>query len=156
MPTPTYTALATVTLGSSAASVTFSSIPATYRDLVLVINMAGTSSGYMNLVINSDSSNFTRVYAVGSSGGALSAADSTSFFGGFSSSFNNLQILNFMDYSATDKHKTILIRENIGGSDTAMDTIRWASTSAITTIQIGTPSGDFASTSTLALYGIAS
>jgi hypothetical protein len=36
MPTSTYVALATTTLGATAASVTFSSIPATYRDLLLV------------------------------------------------------------------------------------------------------------------------
>ena len=38
MATNTYVALDTQTLGSAAASVTFSSIPQTYTDLVLVIN----------------------------------------------------------------------------------------------------------------------
>jgi hypothetical protein len=33
-----YTALANVTLGSSAANVTFSSISGSYRDLVLIVN----------------------------------------------------------------------------------------------------------------------
>ena len=37
MATPTYTPIATQTLGSAAASITFSSIPGTYTDLRLVL-----------------------------------------------------------------------------------------------------------------------
>jgi hypothetical protein len=44
MPTQTYVALASETLATSASSVTFAGIPATYRDLVLIV-FAGTSSG---------------------------------------------------------------------------------------------------------------
>jgi hypothetical protein len=66
MPTPTYTPLATVTLASTASSVTFSSIPATYRDLVVVHNNFGTvnNDANSNFRFNGDSgSNYSRVYA---------------------------------------------------------------------------------------------
>ena len=43
-PVSTYVALATTTLGATASSVTFSSIPATYRDLVLVTNAQTTTA----------------------------------------------------------------------------------------------------------------
>ena len=56
MPTPTYTPLATVTLGTSAASVTFSSIPATYRDLILIFD--GTGSGSTGKAAVLDNFNF--------------------------------------------------------------------------------------------------
>jgi hypothetical protein len=54
MPTPTYTPLATVTLGTTAASVTFSSIPATYRDLIFVLSGLGGSAN-ITLRYNGDS-----------------------------------------------------------------------------------------------------
>ena len=41
----TYTPIASTTLGSAAASYTFSSIPNTYTDLVLIASMADSNSG---------------------------------------------------------------------------------------------------------------
>ena len=41
----TYTPIATQTPGSNTASISFSSIPGTYTDLVLVIDNAFTASG---------------------------------------------------------------------------------------------------------------
>jgi hypothetical protein len=56
MPTNTYVALATQTLGSAAASVTFSSIPATYTDLVLITSVQNNSGGNraMQIILNAD------------------------------------------------------------------------------------------------------
>ena len=71
--------------------------------------------------------------------------------------YNN--ITQIMDYSATDKHKTLLSRTNInndtypGASATAG---RWASTAAITSILLFPSSGSWLTGSTFALYGIAS
>ena len=45
MPTPTYVALAKTVLTSSASSVTFSSIPSTYTDLLLVYSARDNASG---------------------------------------------------------------------------------------------------------------
>jgi hypothetical protein len=50
-----YTALANVTLGSSAASVTFSSISQSYRDLVLVITATTSAVDNAFIRFNSDS-----------------------------------------------------------------------------------------------------
>jgi hypothetical protein len=153
MPTPTYTPLATVTLGSSASSVTFSSIPATYRDLVVAYNGQTTTGGNIELKVNGDSSNSSVV--------AAGVFDTTIF----SFAANRTELLNFdvgrrqtilfnaMDYSATDKHKTILVR---GGADnnTGMVAFRWASTSAVTSLFIACTNGTFNSGSTFSLYGI--
>lgn len=147
-------ALANVTLGSSASSVTFSSISGNYRDLILMMNFQGTTTGYCSLTINTDTANFTRIYALGNSSGTSSGSASDSNFGAFTSGFNNTNILQFMDYSATDKHKTILGRTGTGSDEVMMNTIRWASTSAITSIKLDTPSGDFATGSIFELFGV--
>ena len=158
MPTPTYTALANITLGSSASSVTFSSIPATYRDLVFIFQ--GTSTGTVGdivLQLNGDGGlNYSRVQT-NNAGSGLNSGQSglyPLYFGTGGGRF----ILNLMDYSATDKHKSALSRGNNSSLDfVTMMASRWASTSAVTTMALSIDSGaSFASGSTFALYGIAS
>jgi hypothetical protein len=164
MPTPTYRALANITLGSSASSVTFSSIPATFRDLVLVY--AGTqtnASGEIWIRYNSDTgSNYSTVQMGGLGSGS-----------GFSTSYTTTRIvptanqaesttvitnivMSIFDYSATDKHKTSLVRANNSALGTQAQANRWANTAAITTVEITTGTGQLAAGSTFALYGIAS
>jgi len=64
-----------------------------------------------------------------------------------------------MDYSATDKHKTVLVKRGVSdatGYSVGMEAGRWASTSAITSINIFDQSGDtFDAGSSFALYGVA-
>jgi hypothetical protein len=49
----TYEAIATQTLGSDAASVTFSSISGAYTDLIMVVNaITSTASEYMSINLN--------------------------------------------------------------------------------------------------------
>jgi hypothetical protein len=155
MPTPTYTPLATVTLGTTAASVTFSSIPATYRDLILVIKGGPTTSADLAVQLNSDSgANYSRVYAIGNGTSALSGADSTGQWGAFATGTNNTLILQFMDYSATNKHKTVLSRFDSTELYAGMIAGRWANTAAVTTIALTVPSTTFVSASTFSLYGV--
>jgi hypothetical protein len=165
MPTATYTALATVTLGSSVGTVTFSSIPATYRDLVLVIAAANTSDSNNGIRFNSDSgSNYSRQFLGANGVGAFSANTSTSTgfqydnFGYTTTTLGNTNhLIQIMDYSATNKHKTILTRANRAGD--TIDTLsgRWGNTSAITSVVVYSISGfNFSANSRFDLYGIAS
>jgi hypothetical protein len=59
-----------------------------------------------------------------------------------------------MDYSATDKHKTVLIRHNYTNSIVSMAAGRWASTAAVHTVALTKTSLSFASGSVISLYGI--
>jgi hypothetical protein len=160
MPTPTYTPLATVTLGTATSSVTFSSIPATYRDLVVVITGTVTSNGNVFLRLNADSaSNYSYVFmlGVGSGSGSSAAATTTSLLGGgFNTSSVSQSIFQVMDYSATDKHKTALNRTDEPAQATYAWASRWANTAAVTSVLVGNQNGSFAAGSTFALYGIAS
>jgi hypothetical protein len=152
MPTPTYTPLATTTLGSSASSLTFSSIPATYRDLVLVIS--STTVVDMLARLNGDTgSNYFRVFMIDNAGsGSSGSQTNTSVAFGFGEN----QIFQFMDYSATNKHKTILCRMNTASSRVEADAQRWANTAAITSILIYGSAGNLPAGTSFSLYGIAS
>jgi hypothetical protein len=160
MPTPTYTPLATVTLGTTATSVTFSNIPATYRDLIFVAAATANNFGDSTYRINGDTgSNYTSVFMYGAGPGNLGSGTNSTVqgFNGFFGSTIGDDIIQFMDYSATDKHKTLLSRSGVGDVATAARAGRWASTSAITsfTYYAGTlGANNFLAGSTFSLYGV--
>ena len=161
--TATYDLIASNVLSSSAASVTFSSIPATYRDLVLVVSGARTSSTGFGIRIrfNADSgTNYSQVIMRGN--GSTSTSNSSTepyiYFdawttGAFGTGQSNA-IFQIMDYSATDKHKTVLQRVNNSALLTSAQAARWASTSAINEIYV--EGSDWASGTSFYLYGIVS
>jgi len=153
------TPIAWQSLGSTTATVTFSSIPGTYRDLYLVIS-ATSGYRYTGITMNSDTgTNYSNVWALGDGSAATSSSNSSSAFyigAGGTTSVANLVIINIMDYSATDKHKSVLVRNNISDAQTWMSAHRWANTAAVTRLDI-VPSGaalGFAAGSTFALYGV--
>ena len=150
MATPTYVPLATITLGSSAATITFSSIPATYRDLILVINGTVVSAGATFINPNGDTSNlsYVRMYGTGSS-----AASDTGRGGLFTT--QSQMIWQFMDYAQTNKHKTFLVRSDAAGNQVVGLAGRWASTTAITSLEIDHSTSNFNSGTTFSLFGVA-
>lgn len=164
MPTPTYLPIANITLASTAGSVTFSSISQNYRDLVLVVNgtiSSGTGSFY--LTFNSDG--VTQCYNITMEGnGSSSLSTYQGAWGGmwgpygYTTSFStslSMHTINFLDYSAQDKHKTVLMRSSNASSSIAAVAGRWASTAAITSFSILPTASTFAAGSTFALYGVA-
>jgi hypothetical protein len=159
MPTPTYTPLANVTLGSTASSVTFSSIPATYRDLILVAD-CGVSSGAeaMAMRFNADTgSNYNYVVATGNGSTTSSFAVSSTIFARLGSIYtgSNNFVASVMDYSATDKHKTVIARGNSAANLVAMVASRWANTAAITSVTVlPDVANTFTAGSTFSLYGV--
>jgi hypothetical protein len=163
MPTSTYTPLANTTLATNAASVTFSSISQDYRDLVLVVNGNSTNDISIRFQVNGDTG--ANYYLIAMQGDGSSTASGSSGANGnvpstwltaISSASKLAWIVNFMDYSATDKHKSGLSRANYPTNMTEAKAFRWANTSAITTIRLFSEyGGNLASGTTLALYGIA-
>jgi hypothetical protein len=161
----TYTQIASTTLGSAAASVTFSSIPGTYTDLVLVgsIQMSDNTSFYIRC--NSDTTNkYSATMLNGDGSSASSSRFSQTDLGGngiytasntfpTSTSFG-VGIWNFQNYSNTTTNKTILSRAGSAGLSTKTLVNLYASTSAITQLDIRPFSGTMAAGSTFNLYGI--
>jgi len=171
----TYTPIATQTLTSSGA-VTFSSIPSTYTDLVLVCNVQSASgvsgnSVRCNLQFNNDTAtNYSTTRVVGNNeNNSVSSRDSTrvqvdeataiSSFG--TGEFCNF-IFNIMNYSNTTTYKTLLQRSgnrtNIDYKEVGAAVSLWRSTAAISTIYVrgggNNLSQGFAAGSTFTLYGI--
>ena len=164
MPSPTYDLLDSTTLASSASSVTFSSISQDYRDLVLVFEIKGaTTNAYSGIRFNGDSgSNYGYVNMRGngssalSSSGTLNNGTAGAVFSEASTTESATAVVQIMDYSATDKHKTFLTRDKSVGI-TSASAVRWANTSAITSVQVlDTGGANYAVGSTFYLYGIAS
>jgi len=161
MATPTYTLIDSTTLTSSASSVTFTSITQDYRDLVLVINIIPVDTGNKAVfcTINSDSgSNYPFVQMQGNGTSASSFANTDSYLNLASGdkTGGSANIAHFLDYSATDKHKTVLSRQNVASAFTGARAHRWANTSAITTLtMVLNDASNFDVGSTFYLYGIA-
>ena len=152
------TALANFTIATAQATVTFSNIPATFRDLRLIVN--GTAAGNAWVFLNGDSStNYNGVFQQGNGSTATStsyASNSSIILSqGFMGATNpsNLTI-DFLDYSATDKHKPFMARFDNASQASIAWALRWANTAAITTIVLNGNGAGFAAGSTFALYGV--
>lgn len=165
MPTATYDLIASNVLSSDTATISFSSIPATYRDLVLVVTGARTTTtGFPSLRFNSDGSNsyaLILMRGTGSTATQNATAGTTEgdfYFDGWTTGVigtsQALVVFNIMDYSATDKHKTVLQRFNRADGTVNAQAGRWAKTEAITSIDIN--GNTWASGASFYLYGIVS
>ena len=160
----TYIPLATQTLGSAAASVTFSSIPAGYTDLVLVAVQGNNQNADYDVYIrfNSDStSTYSRTQLTGNGSTASSGRSSNNTEIRIGPSLNNtvtsIVTLNVMNYSNTTTNKTCLIRSGHASGYTVAEVGLWRNTAAITSIDLTLQGGfSFVAGSTFSLYGIAS
>lgn len=157
----TYEPIATTTLGSAQSSVTFSDIPQTYTDLILIENYSLVSSDSQSVVtLNGTSSTYSNTNLWGN-GSVVSSARYTgaSGFGsspGVGDAANNriVMIRYFNNYSNTTTYKTCLQRKSDASDNTWATVGLWQSTSAITSITCTSASGNYASGSTFTLYGI--
>ena len=155
----TYTPIATTTL-TGGTSYTFSSIPSTYTDLVLVASVA-TTSGNSNLAMqyNGDTGtnySFTRVYGYSGSAGSGRASNvPDNYFGDIGTTFTS-NILHIQNYSNSTTNKTAIIRSNDTTSAVQAWVNLWRNTAAINAIKVYPTGGQtFANGSMLTLYGIA-
>jgi hypothetical protein len=155
MPTNTYVALGTITLGSSASAVTFSNIPGSFKDLIFSVQ--GTSSGNDGQVrpyLNGDTgANYNGIYALGDGSSTDTNNNPVSMYPKTAQSNWVVQI---MDYSSTDKHKTILTRQSTVSQYAFMASVRWASTSAVTSVVFDYVGAEtWSSGTTFNLWGVA-
>jgi hypothetical protein len=158
----TYFPLATTTLASAAASYTFSSIPSTYTDIILVINGGTTVNGQFRLQVGNGSvdtaSNYsgTQMYAYSTTVGAGRETAATNPYVGATSTNKSIHTIQFMNYSNTTTYKTWLNKGgDTGQQQNDVSVYLWRSTSAINIIKLASDGGSSISAgTTLTLYGI--
>jgi hypothetical protein len=160
--TATYVALATITLTGSDSDVTFSSIPGTYRDLVFVMSAATSALSNNRLRFNGDAgNNYSYVYMLGPLQSGTGNLDTTGILIDWDAYTTTTlgqtnHITQIFDYSATNKHKTVLSRANRANATVDTLATRWANNNAITTISLTSRGGaSFSTGSVISLYGIA-
>lgn len=164
----TYTPIATTTLGSSQATVTFNSFSG-YTDLVIIVSARNTSGGggdtSLNMIVNSDSGanySFTQLYGNGSAASS-NRASNTNNYGGAGRVVNGASTANYFaanviqlnNYANTTTYKTFITRGNTAESYAYSSVGLWRSTAAITSVTFSDGGGaNFATGSTFTLYGI--
>jgi hypothetical protein len=163
----TYTLISSQVLGSSAASVTFSSIPQTYKDLVLkVSSRIDFSDTVFTLAaqFNSDTgANYSSRYIRGSGTAVISSTGGTGaiYLGlqnantSTANTFGNLEI--YIPNYAGSQQKSVSVNSveenNTTAAYSAIVAGLWSSTSAITSISLFT-SYNLLQYSSFYLYGI--
>ncbi len=166
----TYEPIATTTLGTASATVTFSSIPGTYTDFILIAYARSTrasSNDIFRLGFNSDTSasNYSATYIASNTGAGTAYSGrytSGSYYGPIfpgiagntagSSTYTPL-IVQVMNYSNSTTNKTYIARGDYP-SDTGATVGLWNSTAAISSLVVSAAFGNLDTGSILTLYGI--
>jgi hypothetical protein len=157
----TYDKIEAKTLGSATSSVSFTVIPATYTDLVLVSVTKSTTGNNTRLTFNNDASALYSNTSLGGTGSsAVSRRDSGVTFmrldwDGYNQTTEfNVHVTNVQNYANTTTFKTAITRS--GSAPTGVDALvgLYRSTSAINRLDVIASTGNFDTGSTFTLYGI--
>lgn len=159
----TYEPIGTQTVTSTVSSVTFSSIPGTYTDLVIVGNVLGNGSVSIDFQFNGDTGtnySYTVIDGDGATASSNRQTNTTNIqFAGWSRNLNSAtnpstMIANIMNYSNATTHKTAFVRSMaLGTPGDCVDAFvgTWRNTAAVTSITIR---GSVISGTTYTIYGI--
>jgi len=154
----TYEAIATTTLTSDTGTITFSSIPQTYTDLVVVMAGTWTGSGVAGVrigSINGDTgANYSNTLLQGNGSTVIPARDTsdTTMNLGLIGSVQTNSIFHFMNYSNTTTYKTVLSRGNDASAFIRAGVGLWRNTAAITSFTISNVT--FSTGTSVSIYGI--
>ena len=168
-----YESIQTYALSSSQTTVTFSSIPSTYKHLQIRFIARNTGAGvdfdYAAIQYNGNNSTASYTYHVlsGNGASASSGGNGTGVIGynlggyivagGVTANRFGVGVIDILDYANTNKYKTTRVLsgwDNNGAGNIALISGLFLSTSAISSIAISSQTGDLAQYSSFALYGI--
>jgi hypothetical protein len=162
----TYEKIATTTLGSTSATITFSSISSAYTDLRIVLSSTMSLAGRYNyMTFNSDTgANYSHTYIMGQGTTASSSYNNNDTRipvddnqqNGSSTTIPTFSTIDVFSYAGST-NKTVLntVQADQNGSGAVMYKVAlWRSTAAINTITFTTSSSTFAAGTTATIYGI--
>lgn len=164
--TNSYESIMTVPVTSAVSSISFTSIPSTYKHLQIRLMAGSTGVDAGLLTFNSDTgANYTRHRLTGNGSAAAAGAGtgltaaSINSFGGYPDTANTfgVTIIDILDYTNTNKYTTIrsLSGEDMNGSGfLELTSNLWLNTAAVTRIDYAALGGNWKQYSTFALYGI--
>jgi hypothetical protein len=159
----TYEKIATTTLGSAAATITFSSIPNTFTDLRLVVVMFTDTTNTTFLRLNNDSdTNYSETLLWGNgtaaSSGAATGIPRIGIANDISgnSTFPHFAEIDLFSYAGST-NKTVLVStaEDYNGSGIVRRGVAlWRNTTAVNRLDLGRTAGNFTAGTTATIYGL--
>jgi hypothetical protein len=164
----TYEPIATTTVVSNAANITFSSISSAYTDLKIILVIKGDSATNqdLNVQFNSNTAgnySTTALYANGATFSSYQQTSTTSIIAA-TAVFPNLTRGDYRGFATIDvfsysgsSNKTLLgsgYNNQNGAGFVSQQVGLWRNTSVINTIKLYPGSGTFATGDTAAIYGI--
>lgn len=159
----TYEVISTNVLGSNTSSITFSSIPQTFTDLVMIINGGDTGAVQPAIRFNGDTGNNysyqnltgngSTAYATFGVNGALIQFGWDAYM---TSAYSYLATINVPNYTNSTTNKALLGRSNNRDTGVTASVALWRNTSAITSMTILQSYGSdlFIAGTSFTLYGI--
>lgn len=152
--------LASSVLGSAQATVVFSSIPSTYRDLMIVVNAqsnSGSGTTSLNIRFNGDSTgtNYVGENLGGNGTNGFANGGMQNYVGSAADADFSLTTINVFEY-AQSKHKMVISRSGNKDINVTLNSVRWTNTTAINEVTLLPSAGSFRANSQFYLYGIAS
>jgi hypothetical protein len=165
--TNSYESIQTVTVGSGGqSSISFTSIPSTYKHLQIRGIGKGSGSNNTVITINGASSVYSSHWIQGNGSSASAGADTTTngiwafaATGAGSSQANTFgaSVIDILDYADTNKYKTVRILNGVdfnGSGEIDFQSGLYRQTTAISSITLTPSSGTVSQYSSFALYGI--
>lgn len=163
----TYELISSNVLSTTAASVTFSSIPATYTDLVLRLSVRSDRAfniDTLTFTLNTSTANLSNRYVWGTGSAAASGSNTTNSTWvridaatAASNTFSNVEFY-IPSYTASQNKpfsSFFAMEDNTTTAYVGATAGLWSNTAALTSIQIGLTDGpNFVSGSSFYLYGI--
>lgn len=167
-----YESIASAVGTGSSSSITFSSIPSTFKHLQIrgIARTSDTTSNtprYVNIQFNSDTGSNYGWHGLNSGGTAGTAEAALSFpttsgtQKGLSQSTSTSKmgvfIIDIQDYASTTRNKTVRTFSGVdfsGSGQVCLYSSLWMNTSAISSITLTSNTGSYSTNTSFALYGI--